>query len=116
MPNIRGISYPLAIANGALKVSTDIDLLRESIYSVLETVPSERVLNYTYGTPNIIFDAVPSFPVILELIRQSLETQIFGVDEFNVTGDIDDEGVGRVKIEWSVEDLPQPPIQYQLAL
>lgn len=116
MPNTRGLTYPLQIVNGGLKTSTDIDLLREAIYSVLETVPSERVMQYTYGTPQLVFDAISSFNVVLEIIRQALETQIPEVSRFEVLGDIDDEGVGRVTINWAVGELPQVPIQYQLTI
>lgn len=116
MANIRGLSYPLQIVNGGLKTSTDLDLIRESIYSVIDTIPSERVLQYVYGTPNLIFDAVPSFSVTLEIIRQALQTQIPDVSSFEVTGDIDEEGIGTVQINWTIDDLPQVPIQYQLTI
>lgn len=114
--NIRGLSYPLRLINGGLATSTDLDLIKESIFSVLETIPSERVMQYTYGTPHLVFDAVRDFTIVLEIIRQALESQIPEVDRFDISGNLDEEGVGRVEIQWTVEDLPQVPIQYQLTI
>lgn len=116
LANIRGLSYPLRLINGGLAVSTDLDLIKESIFSVLETIPSERVMQYTYGTPHLVFDSVPSFGVVLETIRQALESQIPEVDRFDISGNIDEDGIGRVEILWTVNDLPQVPIQYQLTI
>lgn len=116
LANIRGLSYPLRLINGGLAVSTDLNLIKESIFSVLETIPSERVMQYPYGTPHLVFDTVPTFGVVLEIIRQALETQIPEVTRFEILGDIDEEGVGRVTINWEVDSLPQVPIQYQLTI
>jgi hypothetical protein len=111
----RGIRYPLQIVNGSLAVSTDFDLLREAIFSVLETRPLERVLALSYGTPSYIFDTIRDPGVICEQIRISLATQIPGVDSFSVTGSIAEDGVMDVQVKWTVDSIEQPPIGYRLA-
>ena len=110
---IRGVSYPLKIVNGNLSLSTDIDLVKESIFSVLETRPFERIMRPAYGTPDMVFDAISSHEYVLHQIRMSLETQIEDVS-FDVSGEIEDTGEMNVTVEWSIDNIPQPPIEYKL--
>lgn len=111
----RGIRYPLTLSNGGLAVSEDIDLVKEAIFSVLETRPGERIMRFSYGTYDYIFDTVKDPGVICEQIRISLRTQIPEIDQLEVTGKIDESGVMQVQILWGVNGIPQPPIGYQLA-
>jgi hypothetical protein len=115
MPLIRGFAYPLTLENGGLKTSTDLDLIRESIYSVLETRPFERVMRSRYGTADLVFDAYASAGVIAERVRQSLELQIREAS-FEVLGTLLDSGEASLEIRWSVATLPQPAIRYKLFL
>ncbi len=111
----RGISYPLTIINGGLAVSTDFDLIKEAIFSVLETRIFERVMRPQFGTPSFIFETIQDPNVICEQIRISLVTQIPEVESFNVTGSISEDGIMQVQIFWGVDGIDQPPIGYRLA-
>lgn len=112
----RGFQYPLTLSNGGLAVSTDFDLLKEQIYSVLETRPLERVMATDYGTPSFIFESVQDAGVICEQIRLSLRTQIPEVEDFRVTGSIAEDGVMDIQIYWVADSIDQPPIAYKLTL
>lgn len=114
-PIKRGLRYPLTIINGGLAVSTDFDLIKEAIFSVLETRIFERVMRGNYGTPSFIFETIQDPNVICEQIRISLATQIPELDEVNVTGSISEDGVMQVQILWRVDGIDQPPIGYRLA-
>lgn len=113
MATNRGITYPLALENGGLKVSSDYDLLRESIYSVLETRPGERIMRPTYGTPDLVFQAIANIAVVAEQVRISLDNQIPQVD-FEVVGTVDEGGAITLMVNWTVGALPQTPIYYRL--
>lgn len=110
----RGIRYPLTLSNGGLAVSVDADLVKEAIFSILETRPYERVMR-DYGTYDYVFDTIKDPGVICEQIRISLRTQIPEIDQLEVTGKIDESGVMQVQILWGVNGVPQPPVGYQLA-
>jgi phage baseplate assembly protein W len=115
MPTIRSLQHPLTIRNGGLATSEDFDVLRQSIDSVLSTRLFERVMAVDYGTPSYVFEIVQDPGVICEQIRISLATQIPEVDSFSITGQINEDGVMDVRIEWTADSVPQPPIQYRLA-
>jgi len=109
MAIVTSLSYPLQIKDGGLQVSSDVDVIRESIYSVLETRPYERVMRPNYGTPDFIFDSYNNNRIVAELTRIQLERQLPGVD-FEVTGTIDDTGTARLTIQWAVSDVSQTAI------
>ncbi len=114
-PFRRGVSYPLAIVDGRLQLSSDLTLVREAIIQVLETRPSERVMRpTTYGTPDYTFTTTSDFQVQVEQIRIALDTQILAVDKFIVTGRLGEDGVGWVEVQWVVLGIPQPPINFEL--
>ena len=114
MATLRGIAYPLTIANGTLTLATDIDLLRGHIISVLETEPFERVMNPGYGTPDFLFDAIKDINLIAQYCRQTLEREIDQVT-FEVTGVLGEDGAGVLTVIWTVEGIPQPPLTFGLA-
>lgn len=111
----RGFSYPFQIESGSLKLSEDFDLIKEAIDQVLSTVPTERVMQPNYGTPDYVFTATP-LPVIIERIRISLEVQIPEVSDFEIRGTIGDDGTISLSIGWFVDGIPQPPVLYRLAV
>jgi hypothetical protein len=113
----RGIAYPLTVtANGRLLLHEDLDLLRDRIIAVLETRPFEMVLRPGFGTPNFVFEAGINPGLIIENIRQQLETQITEVDDWNIGGVMTDDGAMLISIQWVVYALPQPPIRYRITL
>lgn len=113
MPTVRGLAYPLTAKNGSLALSEDYSVIRDAIFSVLETRPGERVLRVRFGSPDFIFDSVAHPQGILSRIQTALEEQIADV-EFAVTGSIGDDGAFSVKVEWQVEGNLQAPIEFVL--
>lgn len=114
MPTNRGIAYRLAVANGDLVLTSDIDLIRCHILSVLETETKERVMRPGYGTPDFLFIGVQDINLIAQFIRQGLEREIPNV-QFEVQGLITDDGTGQIIVNWQVNGLPQPPLNFELA-
>lgn len=113
----RGIAYPLTVTDsGALLLHEDLDLLRDRIIAVLETRPFEMVLRPAFGTPNFVFEAGINPSLIIENIRQQLETQITEVDTWNLSGVLTDDGAMLVAIQWTIYNIPQPPLRYRIAL
>ncbi|PHJ59606.1 hypothetical protein VF14_09045 [Nostoc linckia z18] len=113
MVKVRGLAYPLQVFNGSLKLSEDFDTIRDAIFGVLETRPTERIMRQQFGCPDFIFDAVAQPQVVLARIKVALEEQIPDV-EFAVTGSIQEGGGLSVRIEWSIGEVPQPPISLVL--
>jgi len=109
----RGLAYPLQIEAGGLKLSEDEQLYRESIRSILETRLWERVMLPLYGTPDYVFDAAQGAGVVAQQIQIALETQIPG-PSFSVTGELSDEGDVSLNIDWAIDEVPRPTIQYLL--
>jgi len=115
MPTIRSLKYPLSIsAAGGLEVSEDFDVYRNAIFQILETLPYERVMQPTYGTPNYVFSTVSAVGVVTERIRISLRTQLPAVD-FDVTGSLTDDGDVNITIAWTLKNIPQPEIKYRIS-
>lgn len=110
----RGVSYPLQIVNGSLRVSEDYDLIREAIASVLETRQLERVLRPDYGTPDFVFSTVSRNGAIAERMQLSLEQQIDDA-ECRVIGRASESGDYYARVEWAAGEIPQPPIEYRLS-
>lgn len=113
MTKLRGLAYPLQVFNGSLKLSEDFDTIRDAIFGVLETRPTERIMRPSFGCPDFIFDAVAQPQVVLSRIQVALEEQIPDVS-FGVTGSIQEDGGFSVRVEWSVGEVPQPPISLVL--
>ena len=114
MPDIRGIAYPLTIADGQLATATDADLVRQQVFSVLETRPHERVMQPRYGMPDLLFSTL--VPGVLGVaIQQALVREIRqGVFEVALV-DYDGEGGFEVVVRWSLSGIPQPPINFEYA-
>lgn len=113
MPAIRGIAYPLSITNGGLTVATDIDLIKQQIWSCIETVRYERVMQPQYGSTLQVFDGVSNAAIVASQLQSELKSQIRDVD-FNVSADYAETGVLSISIGWSVNGTPQPAIVYNL--
>jgi phage baseplate assembly protein W len=113
MTIIRGISYPLNITNGSLQLSYDIETIRDAIFSVLETRPTERVWRADFGTPDFIFESIQNPEIVVSRIKVVLEEQISGV-EFEVKGNIQEDGAMQVQIYWQINGTLQTPIDFEL--
>jgi len=112
---ISSISYPLQIENGTLKVSSGSEVVRDAIFNILETQPLERVMQPLLGTRNFVFNSYRDLDIVLENVRQSLETNLSYVN-FDITGGIDDNGEATVTIKYSFNDsdIPEAKITYRV--
>lgn len=113
----RGISYPLTVVDGNLKVSTDYDLITQQIRSVVETRYFERVMRADYGIGDYVLEILDPGQ-INSAIQYSILENVKGLSSLNVTGDwktSGEDGFYRVFIEYSVNGVPQPPLNFALA-
>jgi hypothetical protein len=115
--SIRGIRYPLTVENGNLATSTDYALVSQQIRSVLECRYYERVMRATYGIDDFILEVIDPSQVNSS-IQYSIKQNVSGLTSLNVTGDWEtsgEDGLYRVFIEYGVNGVPQPPLQFALA-
>ena len=116
-PSIRGITYPLTVSNGNLATSTDYSLTTQQIRSVVETRYFERVMRAEYGIGDYVLEILDPGQ-INSAIQFSILQNVDGITDLSVTGDwqtAGDDGVYRVFIVYSVNGVPQPPLQFALA-
>ncbi len=116
-PTIRGISYPLAVANGNLATSTDYALVTQQIRSVLETRYYERVMRASYGMGDYVLEVLEPGQ-INSAIQYSILQNVEGLSELSVQGDWitgGDDGVYKVVINYAVNGAIQAPLNYTLA-
>jgi len=116
-PSIRGITYPLTVSNGNLATSTDYSLTTQQIRSVVETRYFERVMRAEYGIGDYVLEILDPGQ-INSAIQFSILQNVDGITDLSVTGDwqtAGDDGVYRVFIVYSVNGVPQPPLQFDLA-
>ena len=114
IPIKRGLTYPLGLANGGLELSEDVALKRDAVISVLQTRPYERVMRPTYGTPDYVFEAPPSAEVVASQVQLALENQVTGCT-FAVEAQAADTGDFTLTVQYSVNQIEQPVIQYRLS-
>lgn len=116
-PSIRGLSYPLTVVNGNLSTSTDYNLVSEQIRSILETRYFERVMRADYGIDDFILEVLDPAQVNSS-IQYSISANVQGLTGLSVTGDwitTGDDGLYRVFIEYAVDGIPQPLLEFSLA-
>jgi hypothetical protein len=116
-PTIRGITYPLAVVNGNLATSTDFDLITQQIRSILETRYYERVMRANYGIGDYVLEILDPGQ-INSAIQYSIIQNVDGLTELNVLGDWitgGDDGVYKVEITYSINGVPQAPLNFTLA-
>jgi hypothetical protein len=116
-PSIRGITYPLTVENGNLTTSVDYALTTQQIRSVVETRYFERVMRAEYGIGDYVLEIIDPGQ-INSAIQFSILQNVAGLTDLSVTGDwqtAGDDGIYRVFIVYSVNGVPQPPLQFALA-
>lgn len=115
--SIRGITYPLTVVNGNLQTSTDYDLVSQHIRNVLETRYYQRVMRANFGIGDYVLEVLdPS--QINSAIQYSILENVKGLTSLNVTGNWrseGDNGLYYVFIEYAVNGVPQPPLNFTLA-
>ena len=115
--SIRGIRYPLAVDNGNLAVSTDFDLITQQIRSVLETRYFERVMIADYGIGDFVLEVLDP-GLINSSIQNSILQNVEGLTALSVTGDwrtAGEDGLYNVYIQYDINGVPQPPLNFTLA-
>lgn len=115
-PSIRGLTYPLSVANGNLATSTDYALVTQQIRSVIETRYYERVMRAEYGIGDYVLEILDPGQ-INSAIQYSILQNVAGLTDLSVTGDwrtSGDDGLYRVFIEYAVNGIPQPPLNFTL--
>jgi hypothetical protein len=116
-PSIRGLTYPLTVANGNLATSTDYALVTQHIRSVLETRYYERVLRAEYGIGNYVLEILDPGQ-INSAIQYSILQNVDGLSELSVQGDWvteGDDGVYKIVINYAIDGAMQAPINFTLA-
>jgi len=116
-PNIRGISYPLTAVNGNLATSTDYALVTQQIRSVIETRYYERVMRAEYGIGDYVLEVLDPGQ-INSAIQYSILQNVAGLTNLSVTGDWSlsgDDGLYIIFIEYAVNGVPQPLLNFTLA-
>jgi len=115
--SIRGLAYPLTIVNGNLAISVDYALITQQIRSVVETRYYERVMRANYGIADQVLNVLDPGQINSEL-QASISANVSGLSDLSVTGDWKsqgDDGVYHVFIQYAVNGVPQPPMQFTLA-
>jgi hypothetical protein len=116
-PSIRGISYPLTVVNGNLATSTDYSLVSQQIRSILETRYFNRVLRAEYGIGEYVLEILDPGQ-INSAIQYSILQNVQGLTSLSVNGDWysqGDDGLYKVYIDYAVNGIPQPPLNFTLA-
>jgi len=113
----RGITYPLTAINGNLATSTDFALVTQQIRSVVETRYYERVMIADYGIGDYVLEILDPGQ-INSAIQHSILQNVDGLTALSVTGDwktAGDDGLYIVYIQYAVNGVPQPPLNFTLA-
>jgi hypothetical protein len=115
--SIRGITYPLTVVNGNLATSTDYELITQQIRSVIETRYYERVMRAEYGIGNYVLEILDPGQ-INSAIQYSILQNVAGLTDLSVIGDWKSQGENglyQVYIQYAVNGVPQPPLNFTLA-
>ena len=115
MTQIRGLMYPLNVRNGRLSLSEDLERIQENIIEVLETRPFERVMRADYGFDSEIFSTLEP-NAINARIWMAVTDQVPEVTDLQVDGTVADSenGLYAVKLRFSVNGVPAPPLSLTL--
>jgi hypothetical protein len=114
---VRGLTYPLTVENGNLKVSSDYATVSQQIRSVIETRYYERVMRADYGIGDYVLEVIDPGQ-INSAIQYSILQNVPGLSDLLVVGDWQskgDDGIYKVAIIYSMNGQPQPPLNFTLA-
>jgi len=117
MTQIRGLSYPLEIKNGSLRVIEDEEIVEQQIISVIETRPFERVMRADYGLIPGTFDTITP-AAIDSKISEAISEQVGGISDLSVKGSWtnSENGEYTVEILYTVDGEFQPPLTLSLVI
>jgi hypothetical protein len=117
MTTIRGLSYPLEVSGGSLKLTEDNRIVEQQIISVIETRPFERVMRADYGLSDGTFDTIEPAAIDAK-ISEAITEQVSGISDISVKGSWtnSENGVYNVEILYTVSGEPQPPLELSLVI
>lgn len=79
---MKGLQYPLKLSGGNLETTvTYADLVRNAIYSGLQTKLEERVMRPEYGLDPQEFQTVNSVILVLGVVRKTISDALSGYPE-----------------------------------
>jgi hypothetical protein len=102
-----GISFPLQVENGNLKVSSGIDVIRDHIISFISTEKLERVMRLNYGIESNLFETESDLDVLSIGLKEALTSEIPQAT-FKITTEFNDLGELLIEIQWSVPGFDDP--------
>jgi hypothetical protein len=101
------LKYPLTIEKGTLVLSSEADIERDQIFSVLEVRLGERVYHpLTAGTPEYVFEPVGSVQSVASRIEAALTDQIPNLYFVQCSSSIRDDGILQVQINYQSKSDP----------
>lgn len=115
--SLRGLSYPLKTSNGNLAISENYDLITQQILSVVETRFYERVMRADYGVGDHTLDIIDPGLINSEF-QTSILAYVTNLTSLSVKGDWisqGEDGIYKVRIEYAIEGVPQPPLNLSLS-
>ena len=103
---ISSFKYPIEYnENGGLKISHDVDVKRENIKSLLDTLLGERVMNGGYGIPLLLFESINNTSLFDARIEQLLTSNVNNIT-VEVKSNIDNNGNLLIIVNWSYKQIP----------
>jgi phage baseplate assembly protein W len=117
-PKRRGIAFPPQVdeTTGSLKTSTDIDLIRDHIFSAILTYKTERPMRPRYGVDRHVFESRPTFEPIYEDLRNAIDAATGEhLSHLDVRGEFQPPGTLYIGIDWATNGIPGAPLRFELA-
>ncbi len=95
-------TFPLAVKNGSLALSSDADRDQQDIFATALTRLGERVLRpFTAGTANFVFDSVNTPNLIAKKLDIAIEHQCPSIARSNAIGRFANDGTMVIQIFYS---------------
>ncbi len=114
---MQGLIYPLRLSGGNLETTKNYaDLVRNAIFSGLQTQLDERVFRPEYGLDPQEFQAVSSVVTVLGIIRQTIVDALVGYQDvtFEAKASIADNGLMDVLVIYICPDEAPRTLEIQL--
>lgn len=97
-------TFPWAIRNGTLALSSDLDRDQEDIIATAQTRIPERVMRpYSAGTPDYTFSTLTIPDLIAKKLAIAIEEQCPTIASCEGLGTISDNGLAVVQLNWAAK-------------
>lgn len=114
---MQGLIYPLRLSGGNLETTKNYaDLVRNAIYSGLQTKLDERVFRPTYGLDPQEFQIVHSVVIVLGIVRQTIVDALEGYPDvtFEAKAAIADDGLMDILVIYICPDEAPRTLEIRL--